>query len=55
MANLVAAGKHVTPAQLALGWVLTRGQDIATIPGTTRVRHLEDNLGACNSTSAPRS
>jgi aryl-alcohol dehydrogenase-like predicted oxidoreductase len=42
----IAATKHVTPAQLALAWVLTRGQDIAAIPGTSRVQHLEDNLCA---------
>lgn len=42
----MAAAKHVTPAQLALSWVLTHGEDIAVIPGTKRVRHLEDNLGA---------
>jgi aryl-alcohol dehydrogenase-like predicted oxidoreductase len=42
----MAAAKQVTPAQLALGWVFSRGQDIAAIPGTTRVQHLKDNLGA---------
>mgnify|MGYP003631939531 CR=1 FL=1 len=42
----LAAAKHVTPAQLALGWVLTRAEHIAAIPGTTRVRHLEDNVRA---------
>ncbi|MDE3165870.1 MAG: aldo/keto reductase, partial [Acidobacteriota bacterium] len=35
-----------TPAQLALGWVLSRGEDIVAIPGTKRVRYLEENLGA---------
>jgi aryl-alcohol dehydrogenase-like predicted oxidoreductase len=35
-----------TPAQLALAWVLAQGQDIVAIPGTKRVRYLEENLGA---------
>src|SRR6266542_5096685 len=39
----IAAEKGVTPAQLALAWVLTRGDDIVPIPGTKRVRYLEEN------------
>jgi len=35
-----------TPAQLALAWLLHKGPDILPIPGTTRVEHLHDNLGA---------
>ncbi len=42
----VAAAKRVSPAQLALAWVLSRGNDIVPIPGTKRRRYLEDNLGA---------
>jgi aryl-alcohol dehydrogenase-like predicted oxidoreductase len=42
----VAAEKNVTPAQLALTWVLAQGDDIVPIPGTTRVSHLEQNLAA---------
>lgn len=34
------------PAQLALAWVLAQGDDIVPIPGTKRVRYLEENLGA---------
>jgi len=34
-----------SPAQLALAWVLSRGPHVLAIPGTTRVAHLEDNLG----------
>jgi aryl-alcohol dehydrogenase-like predicted oxidoreductase len=37
-----------TPAQLALAWVLAQGQDIVPIPGTKRVRYLEENVGALN-------
>jgi aryl-alcohol dehydrogenase-like predicted oxidoreductase len=42
----MAAEKMITPAQLALAWVLNRGGDMAPIPGTTRVKHLEDNVAA---------
>ena len=42
----LAASKQVTPAQLALGWVLNRGEDISAIPGTKRIRYLEDNAAA---------
>ena len=42
----LAAEKGVTPAQLALAWVLSRGEHIVPIPGTKRRFYLEDNLGA---------
>jgi aryl-alcohol dehydrogenase-like predicted oxidoreductase len=42
----VAAEKGGTPAQLALAWVLTRGEDVVPIPGTKRLRYLEENAGA---------
>ena len=42
----LAKEKGVTPAQLALAWVLAQGEDIVPIPGTKRVRYLEDNMGA---------
>ena len=42
----LAADKDVTPAQLALAWVLHQGPDIVPIPGTKRVVHLEENLAA---------
>lgn len=35
-----------TPAQLALAWVLAQGPHVHVIPGTTRIAHLEDNIGA---------
>jgi aryl-alcohol dehydrogenase-like predicted oxidoreductase len=44
--NELAADKGVTPAQLALAWVLHRGEDIVPIPGTKRVRYLEENVAA---------
>jgi aryl-alcohol dehydrogenase-like predicted oxidoreductase len=42
----LASEKGVTPAQLALAWVLFQGKDIVPIPGTKRVRYLEENMGA---------
>ncbi|HEY4091934.1 MAG TPA: aldo/keto reductase [Luteibacter sp.] len=41
-----AADKGCTPGQLALAWVLARGEDILPIPGTKRVKYLEENAGA---------
>jgi len=46
----LAAEKGTTPAQLALAWVLAQGQDLVPIPGTKRVRYLQDNMGALNVT-----
>jgi aryl-alcohol dehydrogenase-like predicted oxidoreductase len=42
----VAAEKGVTPAQLAIAWVLARGDDLVPIPGTKRRTYLEQNAGA---------
>ena len=42
----LAAEKGVTPSQLALAWVLSRGDDIVPIPGTKRRSHLEENAAA---------
>jgi aryl-alcohol dehydrogenase-like predicted oxidoreductase len=42
----LAADKDVTPAQLALAWVLAQGEDIVPIPGTKRRTYLEQNVGA---------
>ncbi|KAF3958630.1 hypothetical protein CMV_016478 [Castanea mollissima] len=41
------ARKHqCTPAQLALAWVLQQGDDIVAIPGTTKIKNLESNIGS---------
>jgi aryl-alcohol dehydrogenase-like predicted oxidoreductase len=40
----LAAERDVTPGQLALAWVLSRGEDVVPIPGTKRVKYLEENL-----------
>src|SRR6266481_1793740 len=42
----LAAKKGCSPAQFALARVLAQGNDMIPIPGTKRVRHLEDNMGA---------
>lgn len=42
----IATEKNVSPAQLALAWVMHQGQDIVAIPGTKRVKYLEENLRA---------
>jgi aryl-alcohol dehydrogenase-like predicted oxidoreductase len=42
----LAGEKDCTPGQLALAWVLAQGDDIAPIPGTTTVQHLEENVAA---------
>jgi diketogulonate reductase-like aldo/keto reductase len=42
----VAAEAGATPAEIALAWLLTRGDDIAPIPGTKRVARVEENTAA---------
>jgi aryl-alcohol dehydrogenase-like predicted oxidoreductase len=42
----LAAKKKCTPAQFALAWVLAQGNDMVPIPGTKRLKYLEDNMGA---------
>ncbi|MEP6983284.1 MAG: aldo/keto reductase [Sphingomicrobium sp.] len=42
----IAKEKGCTTAQLALAWVLAQGEDIVPIPGTKRVRYLDENIGA---------
>jgi aryl-alcohol dehydrogenase-like predicted oxidoreductase len=42
----LAARKGLSPAQLALAWVLAQGEDVLPIPGMKTRAHLEDNLGA---------
>jgi aryl-alcohol dehydrogenase-like predicted oxidoreductase len=46
----LAAGKEVTPGQIALAWVLAQGRDIVAIPGTKRLRYLEENAAAADVT-----
>lgn len=42
----LAEAKGVTAGQLALAWVLAQGEDVVPIPGTKRVKYLEENVGA---------
>jgi aryl-alcohol dehydrogenase-like predicted oxidoreductase len=42
----MAARKQCTPAQLALAWVLSRGEDVIPIPGTKQIKYLEQNIEA---------
>jgi aryl-alcohol dehydrogenase-like predicted oxidoreductase len=42
----LASDKGCTAGQLALAWVLAQGDDVVPIPGTKRVRYLEENVGA---------
>jgi aryl-alcohol dehydrogenase-like predicted oxidoreductase len=42
----IAKDKGVTNAQIALSWILSQNDEITTIPGTRKIRRLEENLGA---------
>ncbi|WP_121192637.1 aldo/keto reductase [Motilibacter peucedani] len=44
--SAMAREKGVTPAQLALAWLLAQGEDVVPIPGTKKVSRLEENAGA---------
>jgi len=46
LVRALAAARGCTPAQLALAWLLHRGDDIVPIPGTRRVPRLEENAAA---------
>ncbi len=49
----LATDKGVTPAQVALAWVLAQGEHVAPIPGTKRRRYLEENWGALSVALTP--
>jgi aryl-alcohol dehydrogenase-like predicted oxidoreductase len=49
----MAAHKGCTPAQLALAWVLSRGEDMVPIPGTKRRTYLDQNLAALDISFTP--
>jgi aryl-alcohol dehydrogenase-like predicted oxidoreductase len=44
----IAGDKQITPAQLALAWVLAQGEDLVPIPGTKRRSYLEENAAAAD-------
>jgi len=45
-----AKKKNVTPGQLVLAWVLAQGEDFIVIPGTKKIKYLEENVGAADVT-----
>lgn len=49
----LADKKGVTAGQLALAWVMYRGDDVIPIPGTRRIKYLEENVGAAHVTLSP--
>ena len=49
----VAERRGVTPAQIALAWVLSRGEHVLAIPGTQRRKYLEENVAAAAITLTP--
>lgn len=49
----LAGRKRCTPAQLALAWVLSRGEDVVPIPGTKHPKYVEENLGALDVAITP--
>jgi len=46
--KVLAEEKGCTPSQLAIAWVLAQGEDIITIPGTKRIKYLQENIDAQN-------
>jgi len=44
----IAAEKGCTPAQVALAWLLAKGDDIVPIPGTRQIKYLEENVAAAS-------
>jgi aryl-alcohol dehydrogenase-like predicted oxidoreductase len=46
IAQEIAASLQVTPAQIALAWLLHKGENIVPIPGTKRRKYLEENMAA---------
>ncbi len=44
----IAADKNITPAQIALGWLLAQQKFIVPIPGTSKLRRLQENTDAVN-------
>ncbi|HEY8712679.1 MAG TPA: aldo/keto reductase [Thermoanaerobaculia bacterium] len=49
----IAKKKRVTPAQLAIAWLLHRGDDIVPIPGSKSIAHLEENAAAVDVQLSP--
>lgn len=52
--NEFASAKGCTPSQLALAWVMAQGDFLFPIPGTKRIKYLEENAGAVNVRITPK-
>jgi aryl-alcohol dehydrogenase-like predicted oxidoreductase len=50
----IAERKGVKPGQMALAWVLSKGEDVVPIPGTKRRKYLEENAAAADIKLTPR-
>ena len=50
----IAAARGITPAQVALAWLLAQGEDIVPIPGTKQRRYIEQNAAAAEIALSPR-
>ena len=46
----IAKRKGCTPSQLTLKWLMAQGEDIIPIPGTKKIKYLEENMGALDVT-----
>ncbi len=53
LVETISKEKGITPAQVALAWVLNQGDDIFPIPGTRKLSRLKENLAALNVTFSP--
>ena len=49
----IASRKGCSPGQLSLSWICHQGNDISPIPGTTKVKNLEENMGALSVNITP--
>ncbi|CAA9489988.1 MAG: Oxidoreductase, aldo/keto reductase family [uncultured Solirubrobacteraceae bacterium] len=49
----MAAEKEITPAQLALAWLLAQGDDVVPIPGSRTPGHIDENLAAAEVALTP--
>jgi len=50
----VAERRRATPAQIAIAWVLARGEHVVAIPGTRREKYLEQNVAAAEIVLTPK-
>jgi len=44
--EVIAKSKSATPSQIALAWVISKGDDVFPIPGTKRIKYLKENIKA---------